>query len=62
MSDRILGLFVGGPVRAVAWGAAILGAIGWLVSWWATLAIVAAIYGWLFWPVRWIPRRWMFGP
>lgn len=59
---RILGLFVGGPVRAVAWGVAILVAIGWIVSPWAVLVLAAACLGYVCWWVRRLPREWRFGP
>lgn len=61
MTTRFLGLFVGGPVRAVAWGTAILVAIGWLVSPWAVLALAAVCLGYAWWWARRLPRRWWLG-
>lgn len=57
LADRVVAALVGGPVRAVVAGAAILVALGWLVGWWS-IAVVAGgvLVDVLRWPPAWRPR------
>ena len=58
LSDRLLDLAVGGPIRSVALGAALLYAAGHCLGWWlvagfAGLAIADAV-----WCASRMPERW----
>lgn len=51
IADRLVSALVGGPVRAVAWGFALL-AGAWLVSPWLVVALAVAAIPAVVWVVR----------
>lgn len=57
MTDRILWLLVGGPVRSVVCGLLIGVPIGWWADWWGVAALVIACAVATVWVSR-LPWRW----
>lgn len=60
IGDRITALFLGGPVRAIAWGAALLAALVYSVGWW--VAVCAIAWGAAGTAVWWEMSKWRRRP